>query len=69
MSFSVDTITFEKIIRFKCTLVHFIGAKKVKTRWLTSHTRQNVLNYSIIGIFENYFVEKSKIVILIFNRC
>ena len=34
---SVDTLTFERILRLKSALVHFIRARKVRTSSLTSH--------------------------------
>ena len=38
--FSVNMMTFERMIRLKSALVHFVRTQKEKTSSLTSHIRQ-----------------------------
>ena len=65
LSLSVETITFKKILRFKCALVHFIKAQKVKKNSLTSRIRPKFQKLENLKIFKNYFLEISNILILV----
>ena len=60
-------ITLDRIIRLNWVLVHFIGAEKVRTSSLTNQINQNWGIEHYFCVFENNFLKKSKILILVLD--